>query len=283
MMPYKTILLHASCERRFQSQLAIGVDLAARFRSHVVGLAVVPPAITVPTGVPGVSDVFTVDRHRAAFRDEALRMKAIFDRGVDSPNISAEWILTDAAGIGCDAVVNDHAHSADLIVSGPIKMGPKDANGSNMTERLILGSGRPVLVAPRSNTFPSPIGGRVLVAWNGKREATRAAFDALPILRQATYVKVLSISDSKGDREQQVNSPEQLCKIFARHDVRAKSEVIALPGADIGSALMSAIKAEAADLLVMGCYGRPRLFEYALGGATRFVLHETPIPVLMSH
>ena len=283
MMPYKTILIHAGCERRFQNQLAIGVDLATRFQAHIVGLSVMPAAITVPAGVPGASDFATIDQHRVNFRKEAQRMKAMFERSIAGSPISAEWIAADAERAGIESVLIDHAHSSDLILAGPIDAGAAGGRNNNLTERLILGSGRPVLVAPRTNGYTSPLGGRVLVAWNGSKEATRAAFDALPILKQAQYVKVLSIGDSKDNRGQQARSPEQLCKIFARHRVQASPEVIALPGADVGAALVSAIKAEGADLLVMGCYGHPRLYEYALGGATRFVLHETPIPVLMSH
>jgi nucleotide-binding universal stress UspA family protein len=278
MMPFKTILINACNERRFPSQLSVGIELATRFQAHLVGLAIQPAVITIPAGVPGAADVVKVDQHRTAFRGETQHMRALFERGLASNAADGEWIEADATGTRAEHLLFDHAHSADLIITGPAQAGQND-----MTERLILGAGRPVLVAPRTSALPAAVGTNVLVAWNGTREATRAAFDALPILQTAQHVMILSISDSKGERDGAARSPELLCRIFARHDVRAKAEVIALPGADIGAALMSAIKAEGADLLVMGCYGRSRLYEYALGGATRFVLHETPVPVLMSH
>lgn len=280
MMPFKTILIHAGGERRFQSQLAVGFNLATRFQAHVVGLAITPASIKLPAGV---SEIVTVDDHRKAFCEQATRMKAAFERNVAGLALGAEWITADADHSSAEAVLADQAHAADLVVTGQIDAGTRGAHGSNLIERLILTSGRPVLVAPRASGYQSPLGGRVLIAWNGEREATRAAFDALPILKLAQHVKVLCIGVGKGDHGQKAQFPEQLCRIFARHDVQARPEVIALPGAHVGIALLSAIKAEGADLLVMGCCGHVRHFEYVLGGTSRFVLQEAPIPVLMSH
>lgn len=283
MTPFKTILIHAGKEQRFQNQLAVGVDIAARFRSHLVGLAVLPPPIEIPTGMPGAPSTITVDAHRTAFRDEARRMQSDLQSAAARQAISSEWLLEDGAAAEGSAVLVDHAQTADLVISGPLEAGLKGLRGASVAERLILGSGRPVLVVPRGQTAPAAIGNRVLVAWNGTRESTRAAFDALPLLKTAHHVKVLAIGEEHRSRGRATRPPEQLCQILARHDVRARPEVISLPGADVGSALLSSVKAENADLLVMGCYGHPRLYEYALGGTTRHVLYDASVPVLTSH
>lgn len=284
MMPFKTILIHAANEQRFQGQLAIAVEFANRFKSHLIGLAVVPAAITIPAGTPGTPKLITIDKHRASFLEGANRMKVAFDRAAAAGQaFGAEWILADATHADADAEMMDHAHAADLVISVPVEAGLKNMKDTNLIERLILGSGRPVLVVPRANSIPATVGNRVLLAWNGSRESTRAAFDALPILKTARHVKVLAIGESSRAGGRESRPPEQLCRIFARHDVRARPEVISLPGADVGSALISAIKAENADMLVMGCYGRARLYEYVLGGASRHLLRETPVPLLMSH
>ena len=283
MMPFKTILMHAANEQRFQGQLAIAVEFANRFKSHLIGLAVVPAAIPIPAGTPGAPELITLDKHRVSFRDEAQRMKIAFDRAAAGKPFGAEWILADAAHADSAAVMIGHARAADLVISVPIEAGLKKLKESNLIERLILGSGRPVLVVPRANSMPTTVGNRVLLAWNGTRESTRAAFDALPILKTARHVKVLAIGEGTRADGRESRPPEQLCRILARHDVRARPEVISLPGADVGPALISAIKAENADMLVMGCYGRSRLYEYVLGGASRHLLRETPVPLLLSH
>ena len=52
--------------------------------------------------------------------------------------------------------------------------------------------------------------------------------------------------------------------------------------ADAGRALLRIAADRGADLLVMGAYGRARLRELILGGATRDVLREAKLPVLFS-
>ena len=76
-------------------------------------------------------------------------------------------------------------------------------------------------------------------------------------------------------------SPLRICIVRSNSSViNSDFHVVQAPGP---TALISAIKAENADMLVMGCYGRNRLYEYVLGGASRHLLRETPVPLLMSH
>ena len=280
-MSYKTILLHAAGQHRFAGQLALAVDLATRYRAHLVGLAIMPRAIEIPAGVPGASEVIRLDGGRQEFGAQIAEMKAAFVAAAAKQAFSSEWLTEDLQHPSYDELLAGHARRADLVVANALEAGPKANRISGSTERLILSCGRPVLVAPRTNGTHLPVGARVLIAWNGGREATRAVFDSLPILRGARYVKVLTIGEHRANSP--VPGPERLAEMLARHDIRAEAELITLPGADVGAALLSAIKAANANLLVMGCYGRSRLYEHALGGATRHLLSESPVPILMSH
>jgi nucleotide-binding universal stress UspA family protein len=60
-------------------------------------------------------------------------------------------------------------------------------------------------------------------------------------------------------------------------------ETVALKGWPVGERLVADAVAAGADLLVMGAYGRSRMRETIFGGATRSVLHESALPVLMAH
>ena len=282
MMPFKTILIHAGTEQRLPNQLAVGVELASQFHSHLIGLALLPPAIVLPGGGRDRLDVVTIETHRRAFRDEAERMKMAFDRARSGRNFTTEWILVDVGRANAASLVTGRARAADLVISGQINTGRKGIQTPSMAEPLVVGSGRPVLLVPNI-IARLPVGRRVLVAWNGTRESTKAAFDALPLLKAADYVSVLLITGGMGGTSQESQSAARLCQAFARHDISARSDVIALPDVDIGSALLSAVKAENADLLVMGCAGHPRHSEFTFGGASRHILHDLHVPVLMSH
>ena len=43
------------------------------------------------------------------------------------------------------------------------------------------------------------------------------------------------------------------------------------------------VKALNIDLVVMGCFGRSRASEWMLGGTTRWLLQQMPVPLLMAH
>jgi nucleotide-binding universal stress UspA family protein len=123
----------------------------------------------------------------------------------------------------------------------------------------------------------------VLVAWNGRRESGRAAFDALPLLKQAEKVRVISINAEDGeDRAHEVPSAD-LCTALARHKVKAEAAQASGTDSSAGAMLLAQAHNARCDLLVMGCYGHARLRELVFGGATLHVLRHMTVPVLMAH
>jgi len=149
-----------------------------------------------------------------------------------------------------------------------------------LPEELALGVGRPVLVVPRYGTFET-VGQRVLIAWNGSREATRAVNDAIPILKMATKVTVLSV-DPEGEPDRRLPGAD-LALHLARHGIAAEAESTQALDIGVGDVLLSRAADLGADLIVMGAYGHSRLREMMLGGATRHLLQHMTVPVLMSH
>jgi nucleotide-binding universal stress UspA family protein len=145
---------------------------------------------------------------------------------------------------------------------------------------LALGVGRPVLVVPRYGTFER-LGERVLIAWNGSREATRAVHDAIPILKRAITVTVLSI-DPEVDSPPRTPSAD-ITLHLARHGIAAEAASTSSVDFGVGNALLSRAADLGADLIVMGAYGHSRMREMVLSGATRHLLQNMTVPVLMSH
>lgn len=165
---------------------------------------------------------------------------------------------------------------ADLIIA------PRgDISGSVENEialeTALLYSGRPVLLAP-----PTPqeeIGTRIAIAWDGSAEAARAIGAALPFLHTAEMVTVISVAeDGKAD------SPvEDLARYLSWHGVQANTRNVSLDSKTVGEAILGAVRHESANLLVMGAYSHNRFRELVFGGATRYILDEGAMPVLMTH
>lgn len=277
-MTYKTILLHLHDARRAERQLQAAVPLAREMNSHLVGLSVVPPFVVIPA-MDGAGASVTVDEHREAYRVEMGRLKAMFAEATSGQALQAEWRAADAEfGAVADTII-EHGRCTDLIVAS---QEDTDWGSSSLLEdpaRITMESGRPVLLVPNAgrNTLPAK---RITVAWNGRREAARAVFDAMPLLERADEVNVVWINAEKDPRAGDLPAAE-ICAAIARHGVKCQSS--SANGADVGSELLRQASAFGSDLLVMGCYGHSRLRELILGGASRHVLKHMNSTVLMSH
>jgi nucleotide-binding universal stress UspA family protein len=280
-MAYATILVCATSDRDLPNLIALAGAIAVPQRSHVTGIAVLPRQILLPAGTPGKPDTIAIDAHRKAVSAEVERMGQTFARATAGQPFAAEWRVEDAASDGHFEAILRHGRLAEIIIASDSQPGPTGAPSFSLAERLVIEAGRPILLSPRKVPH-STCGRRVLIGWNGSREATRAVFDVLPLLVRAEHVKVLQVrADEPVDGARA--SGDVLCAALRRHGVMATSEDLALPRASAGAALLSAVKAENADLLVMGGYGHWRFQELVLGGATRHVLRNMTVPVFMSH
>jgi nucleotide-binding universal stress UspA family protein len=261
-MAYKTILVHCNDKKRVGRIVGAAVELAERFQAHLVGLSVSPPVLVVPAGVPGSPDTMVIDERSQVYRRGNPAMKAVFQAAVEGKTPTSEWREEDAGTATIADVAIRHARTADVIVAAQRDWHWSVSAELDVADRLAVAAGRPVLMVPNEGVH-SGIGSRVVLAWNGRREATRAAFDALPLLREAKEVKVLWIDP--------LSEGEDAGAFAAASD------------GNVGATLLSRAIEHRADLLVMGCYGHSRLSELVFGGATRHILKHMAIPVLMSH
>ena len=180
-----------------------------------------------------------------------------------------------------EQVVLDHARAADLVIASQADPDWKFSDILDFPEALALGTGRPVLVVPTiANAASMP---RVVtMAWNGRKEAARALADALPLLKPAAIVNVLTVSDGAPEPEGFLPDTE-IATALARHGVNVRLSEVMATEYTIGEEIRIRANELQSDLLVMGCYGHSRFREYALGGVTRHMLREMTIPILFSH
>ncbi len=279
-MTFKTILVHCTGEHNFAHLLEPAIATARRFEAHLTALSVLPPILVEPALVPGgVATI--VDNHRKAYEAEQGKMQRLFETRVQEAGINAEWLVADAGHDSTWKKTVTLGRSADLII---VSQADPSWPMSNMMEApadIVLHAGRPVLVVPNSGHHAN-FGQRVLIAWNGRRESARAAHDALPFLKAAREVSVLWVNPG-GDEIAEDIPGADLCTMLSRHGVNCTADAIERPEQSVAATLLARARFINADLLVMGGYGHSRLREFVLGGATREVLREMHVPVLMSH
>lgn len=281
-MGYRTILVHCNDVRRIDAAVGPAAVLAERFQACLIGLSIVPPILVLPAGMPGTPDTMVVDTQCQAYRQESPRLKAAFETAARGHNLASEWREVEAGSASVAEVALQHARSADLIVAAQTDPEWLGTAHLDIADRLAVESGRPVLIVPRTGP-QRDLGQNVLVAWNGRREAARAVFDALPILQQAKSVRIIWVNPQSDQEAAQDLAAQDLRAALERQGVKCEPAQTAGPRGGVGQTILTCAKDYGCDLLVMGCYGHSRLREFVLGGASRHVLSHMTIPVLMAH
>ena len=223
-----------------------------------------------------------VDDHCKLYREENPAMKSVFENATRGRGFVGEWRDDEADAFGVGDRVLQYARAADIVIASQSDPDWPGTDMLDVADRLAMESGRPVLIVPRTE-IREHIGERVLVAWNARREAARAVFDALPILQRAKEVKVVWVNPQSEHETAQDIPAADICTTLARHGVACEATEQLQPRANVGETLLACAKDYGADLMVMGCYGHSRLREFVFGGASRHVLRKMSIPVLMSH
>ena len=279
-MGYRDILVFVDESTQNAQRLDVAIELAQRTDAHLIGLAVTS-AVLLPEFS---SDFFPQDlvrRQREAAQERGDRLRQAFEERAARDAVSNEWRAVEPLTPAAVAEeVATHARYADIAVIG--QTDPENTEmglARDFPGLVALMSGRPVLAIPRT-WRAHPIGRRVLVAWNGSREATRALHDALPLLRAAEEVRVLALTPKGGENDR---SGADIAAHLTRHGVSAQAEHGVLDNTRVGAALLTSAAGFRADLVVMGAYGRSRMREIILGGASRSVLRDMTLPVLMAH
>ena len=253
-----------------------GTVLGDRIEADLLGLAALRPSSAIAGDGYAVGELIAIEREAAAA--VLGRAKLAFLAGGDG-EARREWRSTVSFGSPASWIVAE-SRGADLIVVSPEP--PKDpdsaAHGARAID-LVMGAGRPVLVAPVEGR-PLEFGTAVL-AWKDTRETRRAALDAVPFLRLFDRVVVLAAAhrDAAKSAERELAS---LVGWLARHAISAEARQVDARR-DATAELTGQIEALEADLVVAGAYGRPRVSEWVLGGVTCDYLLSPDRCVLLSH
>jgi nucleotide-binding universal stress UspA family protein len=73
------------------------------------------------------------------------------------------------------------------------------------------------------------------------------------------------------------------CRYLALHGIEAELRDLPREGRPIGEMLLEAAASLGARYVVMGAYGHSRVREAVLGGVTRRMMQESPVPLLLGH
>ena len=254
------------------------ISMAKAYDAHVVGVAFVfEPVIpgSLLGGIP--TDLIEVQREENAKAAEAA--VASFEAAASAAGVSAETRLLDASIAGAADLFGRIARRFDVAVVGQAQRN-QGVSEELLIEGALFGSGRPVIVVPRTQTRAMALD-KVMICWDGSRPAARAIGDAIPLLERAKAIEIVVVTGER-DKSGEITGAN-MKRHLARHSINVEIKRIPAGQVDAQTAILAHAANSGADFIVMGGYGHSRLREFILGGVTRGILKSMPVPVLMSH
>ncbi len=280
-MAMKTILVPTEPHDLMTSTLETALLLARRFDSYIEGFALRPAIDNFVAMDPISGMAMATVKQRDA--ESATQAQGLFEGFMQAnqlprslePKAALSWNWFDAAPDG-DDFVGSYGRVFDAIVLG--RPGD-DPQGPRMItlEAALFESGRPVLIAPSAP--PRRMGENVMIAWNCSTEQARATAFAMPLLRQAKKVTVLTVEGGT------VPGPSgaQMARSLQLNGIPAEAITLKPERRSAGEVILARAQELGCDLLIKGAYTQSRLRQMIFGGTTRHILAHAALPVLMAH
>ncbi|SFS13961.1 Universal stress protein family protein [Dyella sp. OK004] len=274
----RDVLVYSESYKVWSPGVEYAARLATAFDAHLTGIWICPsPSAAIPAfeAPELLALLFETTRQ---LEDEAFAAGPPFVDYVHKLGVhKTSWQVAEGYVPDTLALASRYHDLLVIDCSNDTPWGSLSAVGN-----IVMGSGIPSLVVPPGQ-LNLPALDTVAIAWNGSAEALHAVHAALPLLARALRVVILH-----GEQQQPISMlswrpPFDLASYLLRHGIAAESKRLNDGNRDIGATLLAAAGHAGATLLVMGAYGHTRFSEWVLGGATRSVLEQATIPVLMLH
>ncbi len=226
-----------------------------------------------------------VEASRQAYRDiYAKACKAsdipIVDSAEDYKNrASSSWISYDWNE--SDEIVSRYARISDLsMVARPVAQ--DKVWFSQTIHHILFDAAKPIILLPvnKDLALQTETPKHIAIAWNGSNESSHAVSAAMPLLKRAEKVTILTYHSKKTDPK----AADDLKIWLKTHRIKAEKHIVdKLEVTSVGAAILSEIEERNIDLLVTGAYGHSRVREFVLGGVTTYLLSRCPVALFMSH
>ena len=282
-MAYKSLLTVATSAERCDLAITGAAALAAAHDAHLDILALGVDRTQVGYSYVGSGAVIlqaALDRAE----QEAKEIEAAARAAIGEQQPTLRWTVEAAMtqlGTLTDLVAQ-RARFADLVVLPRPYGANQGPEAEAVVEAALFEGQAPVLILPETGAGHAAAPRRIVIAWNQSAEAMVAVRKALPMLKQADLVNIAVIDPPQHGAERS-DPGGMLCQMLVRHGVKAEVSVLARTLPRISEVLARHVRDMNADLLVMGAYGHSRFREAILGGATRNMLEQAEVPVLMAH
>lgn len=278
-MQLKDIVVCVASAGADTSALDLATQVAGKSDAHIACSAIgvmQSPVLYNEFGM-GAAHVERINQENALIK----RFWAEVKDALDKRNPPVELRRHKTYGTNLESLVATIARHADIAV---IRAPTKDEAQpySQMIEAALLGSGRPVLVAP-VDWKPRQVGRKIVMGWDASGEAARAMHDALLLAAEDAEITIVTVDAKPGSLVHGDAPGLDIAAHLARHGLKVELRNEANLGRSTHEVLMQVATDINADLMVLGGYRHSRLQQTLFGGVTRNMLRDVKLPLLLSH
>ena len=280
-MQFRNIMVYLDQGKSNQARVDSALAIASTHGAALTGVALIAqPSLAILQRL-GVTN--SPDLHEKLRADVQESVDQFHERAA-AAGVEADVLKLECPEGDAPAKLSRVARVYDLSILRQANPDRDDtAFVAGLSEEVMFSSGRPVLYMPYIGAHQIPFK-RGLIAWDGSRSSARAVHDALPLLENMDQVTILVINSNKMEPSSDGVMPgEGLSRHLHRHGISSKIQRMERGDSSTSTLILNELANTGADLLVMGCYGTPKLREIILGGVTRTVLETMTVPVFMSH
>ena len=274
----KTILVHVQNDETLNSRLESALSLARCYDAHLECLHITPGQAYV--AYDSFGGVFVMAEVIKALEEQEVTLRAKVKAKLDKEDVS--WDYTQITGEIATALIG-HASLADLIVTGREPQNIEFAGTTiGLLGDLISRSRTPIFIVVEGRS-PCDPSGPAVIAWDGSYEAADAVRSSIGMLKRASGVHVVQVTEEKDE----LFPSTRLLEYLSRHGIHAELtiEVVEELQAEqefVPDILVARALSLNAAYIVMGGYNHSRIGEYIFGGVTRTLLSASPIPIVIA-
>jgi len=274
----KTIIVNVTGHDTMPKVLKTAVALAERNSAHLIGLYVIHQRVAM-SGLYSWGSAYSFPNTSKAELKNCAIAEAAFRDSVAYTGLDHEFRCIDKSGASPLLEVTAQARLANLFIIGAETGWYDDKSGqADVIGEIIEGSGRPVLVIPEDGP-DAPTFNRATIGWDGSREASRAVFDAIPLLKSFDQVELISVTVGEADLERRRLSLARIVESLDRYGITATVQTV--DGSRKSTKILAKI-AKTSDLMVLGASHHTRAHELFFGSVTLGFLKSPPCAVMFS-
>lgn len=276
----KTILVGLNGSPSCRAATATALSWAKQHGAHLIGVAVVDPAVPSSEFEPSERLSFDKQSHdRAASSEAHLQAESLLFE-FEWSCLSAELTGTKVHEEGNPGqVLSRHSQEADLLFVGLSRRlsAPGMSPLSHTLDKVLSNAIHPVVCVPATVTP----GEAILVAYDGSIQAARTlfAFSGLELFQEHP-IHLLAIDEEPGQHAEAILLAD---KYLTARGYQTRTERIDVQSGGVAAMLMQRISAVKPRLVVCGVFGKSLMRPVLCGSVTKTLLNEVSVPIFLYH